>query len=121
MTTATATATATATVKGKTRPWKRGQYKVTLNTNYLEEKVDGGTRDGYVRYPFAIANESWAITHLPSGLSLCNRSGKLGEAKRVVDAILALPVDWTLVNPLLPVEEEMRVRVRKVIMGIGGR
>lgn len=94
--------------------WKRDEFKVAINPQAWEARSDSGLRSGYIRGPFGIASQTWYITHLPSGLMVCQRAATLREAKEIVAELLPL-LDWTVADPLRIMGEEVREQVLRIV------
>ena len=98
--------------------WKRGTYKIAINPQAYHSRGDSGVRQGYVSGSFGIAEKTWIVTHLPSGLRVYDRATKLREAKAAVEQLAPL-LDWTQPNPVESgkMGEEVWMQVRKIVMG----
>lgn len=105
--------------------WKRGEFKVALNPNYVEyssgqiktTEKDNGVRQGYISGPFAIAKSglTWPVTHLASGKKCADKATKLASAKALCEQLLPL-ADWEQCNPLKTMSEDMRDVIREIVL-----
>jgi hypothetical protein len=103
-------------MNGKTETWKRSEFTIAINPRAYP--VDPGKRDGYIRGPFGIAKGTWGtwdITHLPSGLKVCEVARSFREAKAIVDQLLPI-LDWTQAEVPQLMTEEARQAIRQIVL-----
>jgi hypothetical protein len=98
---------------------RKGTFKVSVNPRAFNASLDSGVRKGLVNDWFGIhgtARHGYTVTHLASGLK-CGEGTSQAYARRIVEELSELPIDWTARNPLAGSSEKVREWVRAIATG----
>lgn len=94
---------------------KRGTFKILVNARCITAGADSGERKGLFNHLFGIHGNryGYTVTHLASG-RICAEANSQASAKAKCEALFALPVDWTLENPLHVISQDTRDACAKI-------
>ena len=85
---------------------RSGTLQLWFETAHVTVRGDTsrGRARGEVYWPFAVhwtcdPREGWQVTHLPSGYDIYGQHRTRAKALALVQALRALPVDWSFTQP----------------------